>query len=222
MKKNAVVFCAGPHARVILDLLYDLDEVNVVGIIDSVQEIGSSFYGYPVIGRQYELNKLSETHHFHAGIVALGDNYLREKVVLEIEEQIEDFDFINVIAKNTSISKTAQIGVGNVFMPGVIVNSEARIGNHCIINTNSSLEHNSVMEDYSSLSAGVTTGGYFSLGRYSAIALGVTVLDRISIGENVVVGSGSLVTKDVEDNVLIYGSPARVIRSRKPREVFLK
>ena len=107
-------------------------------------------------------------------------------------------------------------------MPGVIINSEASIGNHCIINTNSSLEHNSSMEDFSTLSAGVTTGGYFTLGKYSAIALGVTVLDRTAIGENVVVGSGSLVTNDLESHGLYYGVPAKRIRDRKPFERFLK
>jgi acetyltransferase-like isoleucine patch superfamily enzyme len=97
----------------------------------------------------------------------------------------------------------------------------ARIGRFCILNTLSSLEHRSVMEDFSSLSAGVTTGGFFKLGRYSALGLGVTALDRVSVGENVVIGSGSLLMKDTEDHVLMYGSPARVIRSREPGERFL-
>ena len=37
-----------------------------------------------------------------------------------------------------------------------------------------------------------------------------------------VVGAGSLVLSDVPDNVLVYGSPARIIRSRQPGERFLK
>ena len=222
MVKNVVVFCAGPHARVLLDILEDTPGVNVIGIVDSVLAIGDEFYGKKVIGRQEEISKLAKKYGFNKGFVALGDNYLREKVVLEIINQIKDFEFINIISKNTSISKTAKIGVGNVFMPGVIINSEASIGNHRIINTNSTLEHNSSMEDFSTLSAGVTTGGYFTLGKYSAIALGVTVLDRTAIGENVVVGSGSLVTNDLESHGLYYGVPAKRIRDRKPFERFLK
>jgi sugar O-acyltransferase (sialic acid O-acetyltransferase NeuD family) len=219
---NVVVFCAGPQTRVILDILKDQPEYTVVGLIDSVQNVGSNFYGYKVIGRQNELSTLCKTYSFNAGIVGLGDNYLREKVVLEILDQQKDFNFINVISKFSYFSPTAKIGVGNVIMPGVIVNSEAIITNHCIINTNSSLEHNCLMEAFSSLSAGVTTGGYFNLGKYSAIALGVTILDRTTIGENVVVGSGSLVTKDLESHGLYYGVPAKRIRDRQPFERFLK
>ena len=47
-------------------------------------------------------------------------------------------------------------------------------------------------------------------------------MDRLNIGENAVVGSGSLVTKDLPDNVLAYGNPAKIIRTRTLGEKFLK
>lgn len=219
---NVVIFCAGPHSRVIVDILKSNNHFNIVGIIDSVKDIGSEFYGYKVIGRQDNLKRLSEIYKFEAGIVGIGDNYLREKIALEIMEQNSEFTFINAISNYSYVSPSAKMGSGNVLMPGVIVNSEAEIKSHCIINTNSSLEHDSIMHDFSSLSCGVTTGGYISLGKYSALALGVTVMDRISIGENVVVGSGSLVSKGLEDNALYYGTPAKFIRNRKVAEKFLK
>jgi acetyltransferase-like isoleucine patch superfamily enzyme len=60
------------------------------------------------------------------------------------------------------------------------------------------------------------------IGRFSTITLNVTIIDRITIGENTVVGSGSVVLKDLPDNVLAYGNPARIIRTREPGEKFLK
>ena len=222
MKKNVAIFCGGPHARVIIDILRRDRDVQLIGLIDSEKEIGSDFYGLPVIGRQHNILELSNKYQFNNGLVALGDNYQRESVVKEILGQIPTFNFINAIAESALISDTASLGVGNVIMPGVIINSEAIVRDHCIINTNSSLEHNCVMADFSSLSAGVTTGGYFKLGRYSAIALGATIYDRTTIGENVVVGSGSLVTRDLSDHALYYGIPAKKARDRKPFEKFLK
>ena len=52
--------------------------------------------------------------------------------------------------------------------------------------------------------------------------LGVTILDRVEIGQNTVVGSGALVVKSLPDNVLAYGNPAKIIRERKEGEKFLK
>ncbi|ORX53783.1 bacterial transferase hexapeptide repeat protein [Piromyces finnis] len=44
------------------------------------------------------------------------------------------------------------------------------------------------------------------------IGAGATILPGVTIGENSVVGAGSVVTKDVEDNVIVAGNPARIIR----------
>lgn len=220
--KKIVIIGAGPHARVCLDILQENEDIEIVGVIDSKLNIGEKFYGYTVIGRQEQLKELQIEYAFSAGFVAVGDNFLREKVVDQLIELNPNFEFVNAISKFSYVSNTAEIGTGNVIMPGVVINSEAKIYNHCIVNTNSSVEHNCILEDYASISAGVVTGGYIHFKKYSAIALGVTLYDRITIGENVVVGSGSLVTKSLEDNFLYYGVPAKKIRERKPGERFLK
>lgn len=45
---------------------------------------------------------------------------------------------------------------------------------------------------------------------------GVIVLPGVTIGENTVVGSGAVVTKDLPPNVVAVGNPARVIRQVEP------
>ncbi len=44
------------------------------------------------------------------------------------------------------------------------------------------------------------------------IGVNVTILPGVTIGENAVVGAGAVVTKDVPDNAVVVGNPARVIR----------
>ena len=48
--------------------------------------------------------------------------------------------------------------------------------------------------------------------RGASIGTGVTILPNTCIGENAVVGAGSVVTKDVPANAIIAGNPARVLR----------
>jgi sugar O-acyltransferase (sialic acid O-acetyltransferase NeuD family) len=222
MKKNIVIFGGGSHSLCIIDVIEASDDFNIVGVIDSIGEIGTEISGYKIIGRQDELLDLLKKNEIDGGVIALGDNYSRMLLEREILNQKSDFNFFNIIHPSVIISKSANIGYGNVFMAGVIINVGAKIENHCIINTGSQLEHFSIMENFSSLSAGVITGGYIILKEFSAIALGVTIFDRVVIGKNVVVGSGSLVTKDVPDNALVYGVPARFIKNRELNERFLK
>jgi acetyltransferase-like isoleucine patch superfamily enzyme len=56
--------------------------------------------------------------------------------------------------------------------------------------------------------------GPVSIGSGSWLGAGVTVLDGVCIGKGCIVGAGSLVTKDLPDNVVAAGVPAQVIRSR--------
>jgi len=50
----------------------------------------------------------------------------------------------------------------------------------------------------------------------ASIGSGATILSRVVIGENALVGAGSVVTRDVPDNAIVAGNPARLLRSLVP------
>ena len=47
----------------------------------------------------------------------------------------------------------------------------------------------------------------------ASIGSGATILANITIGENALIGAGSVVTRDVPANAIVAGNPARVLRS---------
>jgi len=220
--KNIVLFGGGLHANVCIDIFEKEKKYNIVGIIDSKAEIGYFLYGYKVIGKQENILELSKKYNFNAGFISIGDNYSRKYVRDIIISLIPDFTFINAIHPSVIIGRNVKLGKGIAMMAGVIVNSDCQIDDFCILNTGAQLEHNNYMGEFSHLSAGSITGGIVRIGKFSAITLGVTIIDRIKIGENTVVGSGSLVLKDLPDNILAYGNPAKIIKIREPGDKFLK
>ncbi|KZL42536.1 sugar O-acetyltransferase [Secundilactobacillus collinoides] len=52
-----------------------------------------------------------------------------------------------------------------------------------------------------------------SIGDNCWIGASVTILPGVTIGDNVVVGAGSVVTKDLPDNVVAYGDPCKAVRT---------
>ncbi len=214
MMKNVVLFGGGLHANVCADIIEKDGNFNIIGIIDSNATIGSYLYGYKVIGRQENLISLVEENNIDCGLISIGDNWSRKIVHDCILELIPDFEFVNAIHPSVIIGKNVKLGIGLVAMAGCIINPGCIIGDFCFFATGAQLDHDSKMGAFASISAGAVTGGKVNIGRYSAITLGVTIIDRIIIGENTVIGSGSLVLKDVPDNVLVYGSPAKIIRKR--------
>jgi acetyltransferase-like isoleucine patch superfamily enzyme len=77
------------------------------------------------------------------------------------------------------------------------------------------------MEDFSSLAPHATTGGSCRIGSYSAISIGAVLIHGVHIGNNTVVGAGSLVLKPLDSFIVAYGSPAKVIRKRKAGDKYL-
>ena len=56
------------------------------------------------------------------------------------------------------------------------------------------------------------------IGENCWICAGVTILPGVTIGRNTVIGAGSIVTRDIPENVLAVGSPCRVLREISPRD----
>lgn len=220
--KNIVLIGGGNQAHYTIDIIKKENKYNIIGIIDSVHTIGSERFGYQVLGRQENLKDLINQYNIQGGIISVGDNWSRYYIYNQIIELIPEFEFVNAIHPSVIIGDTTELGIGIVAMAGCIFNPKAKIGNFTFFATGAQVEHDNEICDFSSISAGSVTGGYVKLGKFSAITLGVTVMDRIEIGENTVIGSGSLVTKSIPSNVLAYGSPAKIIRERKQGEKFLK
>jgi sugar O-acyltransferase (sialic acid O-acetyltransferase NeuD family) len=221
-KKRILLFGGGNQVHYTIDIIEKENKYEIAGIIDSVHPIGTDRYGYNVLGRQDDLIGIVEEHKIDAGLITIGDNWSRYKVYNSIIEQMPSFEFVNAIHPSVIMGKNVELGFGVVMMAGVIVNPLAKIGNFTFFATGCQIEHDCIIEDYASVSAGSVMGGYVTIGKFSAITLGVTILDRLKIGENSVIGSGSLVLKDIPDNVLAHGNPISRVKARLIGEKFLK
>ena len=70
--KNVVLIGGGNQAHYCVDIIEREGKYNIVGIIDSVQEIGSIRFGYPVLGRQTDIDELAEVYIMNL-IIILSD-----------------------------------------------------------------------------------------------------------------------------------------------------
>ncbi|MEZ2415757.1 acetyltransferase [Muriicola sp. E247] len=219
--KNVIIFGASGHGSVIMDCIEKEGKYKLIGFLDSIKQKGLRHNGYEILGTEFDLPYIIDKYNIFGGIVAIGDNWVRKQVVDKIKKIAPKFSFIRVIHPQTIIGKNVVIGKGSAIMPGVIINTNSTVGNHCILNTFSSLDHDGYMHDYSSLAPKVTTGGNFSLGRYSAVCLGGQIIENINVGQHSVIGAGSLVLRSVPNNTLCYGVPAKIIKNRKIGDPYL-
>ena len=219
--QNIVLVGSSGHAKVVIDIVERQGLYRIVGLIDAFRTVGETTLGYPVLGGESELAALAREYDLKGIIVAIGDNSVRSKVAAKVAEVCAQLPFVSAVHPAASIGKGTTLGAGTVVMAGAVINASCQIGRCCIVNTKASLDHDSVMEDFSSLAPGVTTGGNCHIGSHAAVSIGAVLRHGIAIGKHSVVGAGSIVLSAVDAFSIAYGTPAKKVRGREPGDRYL-
>ena len=103
-------------------------------------------------------------------------------------------------------------GEGIYAMPGAIVHKFTQIGDQCIFNTNSTVDHDCKLGNGVHIMGGASISGRVKIGDFCNIGTNATILPDISIGEKSFIGAGAVVTKDVLNNQVVYGVPAKPMK----------
>lgn len=137
---------------------------------------------------------------------------LRENLVNKILARFQ-LHFSTLIHPTAHISPMATIGQGAFVGAGSIIGPGADIGNNVFINRGVTIGHDTKIHAYSRIQPGCNIGGLTQIGKSVSIGIGATIIDRVHIGDNTVVGAGSIVLKDLQANVMVAGVPAVVKKS---------
>lgn len=216
--QTIAIFGAGGHAKAVIDVIEKEGLYRIVGLLDSHKPPGTEVYGYTVLGNESYIAEDSSIKGIH---VAIGDSWIRGQIAAAIRSLHPDLPFVTAIHPNAAIARGAVVGEGSVLMAGAVVNSDTRLGNHCVLYTHSSVDHDSTLGDFVTIAPHAATGGNVHIGSYSTLSMGVSVIHSITIGEHTVIGAGSTVLSAIGSYSIAYGTPARIIRKRVAGERYL-
>jgi sugar O-acyltransferase (sialic acid O-acetyltransferase NeuD family) len=219
MKESVYILGKSNYAlSIILDILKLNQYSGTVYIVPNLPESQntSSKYLYLSSGLNVQEVKAEEFNNDNNQKLVLGSiGKGRSKIFEHFHDthSIQASQFINIIHSSAVVSETSKLGYGVHISPLSVVSPFAELGNFSIVNRNVSIGHHTVLEEFACLNPGVNIAGICQIGPYTTIGIGATIIDSIKIGSNSIIGAGSLVTKDIPDNVLAYGVPAKIIRS---------
>ncbi len=177
---------------------------DIVGYIDSQRVIKSEGR---FLGGDDDLVSIYNQYGDIPVVITPDNPQVRKKLYYKYKET--GFKFQTIVSPTAHISPSATIDVGSVVQHGANVSSNVRIGSCVKINVNANVMHDCVIDDFTTIAPNAVLLGKVHIAKACYIGANSTILPYHQIGSGSVVGAGAVVTKDVEDNNVVMGIPAR-------------
>jgi len=205
-KDKLLILGAGGHGRAAAYVAANMKRWRQIAFLNDSETQDKK--DFRIIGRFNEVQHYKDEYDM---FVAIGDNEIREKLLLQLE--VENASIPVLIHPSALIGENVKLGAGSIVMAGAVIICNSTIGKGVIINTSSSVDHDNMIGDFAHISPGVHMAGEVKIGDDTWICIGATVINRITITDHCIIGAGAVVINNITEKGTYVGVPARKIKS---------
>ncbi|OGE34542.1 hypothetical protein A3C32_04330 [Candidatus Daviesbacteria bacterium RIFCSPHIGHO2_02_FULL_41_14] len=215
--KKIIILGAGGNSRDIVDMIADINELRetyqLIGILDDDRKLkGSKIMDVKVLGTIKDAYRYTDCY-FVNGVYSVINFFTNEDILKRSGISLRKF--VTIIHPTASISRTVKLGKGVVVLPGVVLRTNVHIGNHVTLHPGVVVGHDTKIGDFTFLASKVAVGGYVRISKSCFIGSNSTLRERIKLGRYSIVGMGSVVLKDVPDESVFVGNPAKFLKKSR-------
>lgn len=205
--KKLLIWGANDQAMVTMDCAEMMKQYQNIEVM-RMKEVSRCRNFHKPIYNEAEVDLEQFLPLFDEVIIATGDNYLREEKITILNKL--KIPLATIIHPSAIISNYAKIEAGCTILAQSVIHTNAYVKTGCIINTGVVVEHDCIIHDCVNLCPNVSIAGHTEIGKRTYVGIGSTIIDQITIGNDVFVGAGSVVVKDILDDCLVMGVPAKI------------
>jgi len=215
LMQDVIIIGAGGFGREVLDVFDAVNSIKpifrVLGFIVDPRfgQAGAYVNDKPILGG---FDWLGEHRSDFKAICGVGAPEQRFHLVERA--QLLGVDFCSVIHPDAILTSRVTIGKGVVITAGCIFTNNIRVGNHVQVNLDCTVGHDAVIEDFATISPGTHVSGKVIIRQGAFIGTGTNIIEKIEVGAWSTVGAGSAVIKDIHENGVAVGVPAKIINTK--------
>jgi sugar O-acyltransferase (sialic acid O-acetyltransferase NeuD family) len=165
------------------------------------------FQGHAVLGRA-ALRRWAEVPVL--AVPGSSRSYRTRRALVDSLEVPAD-RWARVIHPRATVSPLARIGRNVLVMAGVVITSDAVIGDHVCVLPNTVIHHGASVGPWTLIGSGVTLAGDVQVGENCYLGSGTRVREGVRIGDGALTGMGSTVIRHVPAAARVAGTPTRML-----------
>lgn len=216
--KKLIILGGSGIGMIAASVANDLGYFEVLGFLNDIEPVGNfigKYNRFPVIGKTEDVDKYLSDDEVLFFIAYVGMQK-EEEVFTKINSlNISSNRFATLIHPTAIIPKGfCKIGNGVLIAPLAQLSTDTTLDDNCMMLGNSFLGHDSIMRRFAHIASNAVVGANVDVGRAVHVGTNATIIEKIRIGDFSLVGTGSVVLHDVEDNSIVVGNPARLLRKK--------
>ena len=180
------------------------EQLEVKGFLDDKADALESYNNYPPIIGPVESYKVQKDDVF---VCALGDVNYKKVYIKKVLNK--GGDFISLIHPTSIIGNNAKIGVGCIIGAYANISCDTIVGNYVTFSVKAGMGHDSTIGDYTHVGGLTNISGFVSIGKEVTIHPCSNIIPHRVIGDNSIVGTGSVVIRNVKAGTTVFGNPAK-------------
>lgn len=183
------------------------NEFEFIGFINDKAE-SKSIDGYPIIGGFMDVQRLlNEGYYFIYTVYKIGGQVERIRWFNELA--IPDERLATFVHPLAYVAPNSKLSPGVVVMPHASVSGNTTIGKGTLIMVGAAIGHDNTIGNHNFYAAKSCLGSWISTGDGVWVGLNSTIRGRTKLGNYSAVGAGAVVTKNIGENELWVGNPAK-------------
>lgn len=202
-----VIGGASRHATDLLSVLQE-DHKNYV-FFDDTDKRRSDFFGHQILTTKTQVKSYFENFGYEFA-VATGSPESRIKLTSKLESL--GGELTSIISSKAVVGQVnISLGPGLNIMQFAFISNNTSIGKGCLVNVGVNIHHDCNIGQFCELSPRCILLGGVRLNNYCRVGSNATILPGLNIGRNVIIGAGAVVTKNIPNDTVVVGVPAKIV-----------